>query len=1542
MTVLPMGDSITEGSGESNYRTTLRSILTAAGYEVDYVGTNTVNPGTLTDREHEGHGGWRIDQLDSNVAGWFAAIKDPDFILLHIGTNDFGQNFATPTAIDRLDALILKMATLRPHANIVVTNIMERDNPAEGRPRDTKIQAEFNPFVQARVNAHIAAGRKVTFLNMRAVVPLSDMPDFLHPNQTGSNKMANAWLGAIQALSTPDGDFSNPAISRVRGSLSRTQVTVTFSKPVADSAGDLANFAIDGGVTISSATLDATKRVVTLVTSPHAENTLYTVTVNNIVDRQAVPEAITANSTKTFIPPIPRGYQAKVAESEQYALAYSLDIPTNPAYRQFQPNYQVDNRSSLGAFDRVAYYLELQSDNGDLQYVWTSMDAFTQDAGKIAVPTFGSGGFFQQAVTNLNVVSNVAGLATGSSLAGNIEFWPGNYERINSANVNGASNSLFDFGDQPTAGDYGCMQVHNTGAAQTVFAFNNWGTHLTTKIADIGIGNDPSPVNDGKDWTFHNNAGAYTIRSLQVLVRSTGDHTAPTVVSAIAAAGRSQVVVNFSESLASASVSAAGFSLNNGVAVLSATLSADRRTVTLQTSLQPQATALTLLVGGVRDSSANANPIAAGSTATVTTNTLPPEILATIGAAATGYELVYSADLPAVGNFSAGNPYKYDDRVAAGNFKKVAYYLELQQQGQPTRYVWASMDPFTGGRNHVGIPLAATGAILQQNVTNLNVISNAPGVVNGTTATGGNIEFWPHSYNQGNTLVIPNASGATYDTGDNRTAGAYGSMQLHNHDAGANQTVFALNHFGVDGSVLDIGMGNNPAPIDGGVDWTFAANAGSYSKRTLHVLVLPGTTTSPDLITKVPEAAGYQLAYSLNIPAAGNFQSGTGFAPYQVNHGGSFGPFTRVAYYMELQKTGDTGPSYVWTSMDAFTQNSSQIGVPTAVKFQQKVNNLNVVSNVAGVVNGTNLATGNIEFWPGNYNGANDIGIPNANGNTSVFDFGDGGAGTGQGYGSMQVHNHGASQTIFALNHWGAANYNGPLGIGIGNNPAPVNNGFDWTFADNSAAINVKRVLQVYVLPGISELTAPIVSALRPSVEGDAVRLTFSEPISQNAPSVANVTIPGLTVTGLELQGTSDLIVRTGAQIPGNVYTVNVTGVTDRSPAANTTPLTANFTAYAPPAVFANVPEISGYRHMLSLNLPGAVPRYNTLGINYDLDERKFGDVAFDRVAYLMELNGNWAYASFDAHTRLSSQIGVPAVGTNPVPVQQIVTHMNVASNVPGVVNGNDIATGNIEFWAGNYEVANDLNIPGANATKFDFGDRMTGGGHGCMQIHNHGAGQTVMGFNNWGSNTTGTSEMGIGNNTAQVEGHTDWTFAENANTYATKRLYVLVREAAPAGPSVQFHAEPGTRIADGGDDVTFTVSVAGAGPYTYQWRHNGVDIPGANKPWLDLADIDGATAGNYDVVVTGPGLVATTSPAGTLIVTGLPLLPTSITVNSIGTANLVFRGDPGRTYLLQRSDALVEWEDLGTMTAPASGDMPYLDGEAPSPKAFYRALPVE
>jgi len=208
-----------------------------------------------------------------------------------------------------------------------------------------------------------------------------------------------------------------------------------------------------------------------------------------------------------------RDYLSKVPESHEYELVYDLDL--NKLSHDIQ--YGADNHDKIRQpFDRIAYLLELEQADGNTEYLYVSMDAFTGDVGKIGVPTYQSGAHFQQNVANLNVYSNVKGIVTGVGLAGgNIEFWPNNYAPANSANVPNASGEVFDFGDQPTdpVDGYGSMQVHNHQARQTLFALNHWSEG---QRADLGIGNQPA---GNPDWTFAGNAGSYAAKRLRVLVR---------------------------------------------------------------------------------------------------------------------------------------------------------------------------------------------------------------------------------------------------------------------------------------------------------------------------------------------------------------------------------------------------------------------------------------------------------------------------------------------------------------------------------------------------------------------------------------------------------------------------------------------------------------------------------------------------------------------------------------------------------------------------------------------------------------------------------------------------------------------------------------------------------------------------------------------------------------------------------------------------------------------------------------------------------------
>src|SRR5215813_8194488 len=66
--VMPLGDSITDGSTvPGGYRINLWQRMAAGGYTVDFVGSEFNGPAALGDHDHEGHSGWRIDQLDANI-----------------------------------------------------------------------------------------------------------------------------------------------------------------------------------------------------------------------------------------------------------------------------------------------------------------------------------------------------------------------------------------------------------------------------------------------------------------------------------------------------------------------------------------------------------------------------------------------------------------------------------------------------------------------------------------------------------------------------------------------------------------------------------------------------------------------------------------------------------------------------------------------------------------------------------------------------------------------------------------------------------------------------------------------------------------------------------------------------------------------------------------------------------------------------------------------------------------------------------------------------------------------------------------------------------------------------------------------------------------------------------------------------------------------------------------------------------------------------------------------------------------------------------
>ncbi|MBW7895666.1 MAG: immunoglobulin domain-containing protein [Opitutaceae bacterium] len=153
---------------------------------------------------------------------------------------------------------------------------------------------------------------------------------------------------------------------------------------------------------------------------------------------------------------------------------------------------------------------------------------------------------------------------------------------------------------------------------------------------------------------------------------------------------------------------------------------------------------------------------------------------------------------------------------------------------------------------------------------------------------------------------------------------------------------------------------------------------------------------------------------------------------------------------------------------------------------------------------------------------------------------------------------------------------------------------------------------------------------------------------------------------------------------------------------------------------------------------------------------------------------------------------------------------------------------------------------------------------------------------------------------TATVDGGDYTVVVENAGGAVMSNAATLTIGTPPT-PTTR----PATQIATEGGNVTFSITLSGSGPFTYQWRHFRKPIAGATGSSLTLSNLSVEDSGYYEVLVTGPdgGVsrnvfylhVAVRNP--TLIdwgdTTTMPEISGSITFVAIGNGSyLAVKGD--------------------------------------------------
>lgn len=437
--VLPLGDSITEGSGYGdqapNYRCALANYLEAAQMKPRFLGARDLKTGTITQpncRVHTGISGHRIRSVPGRagflpgIENWLDQAGYPDVITLMIGTNDIlgTKNVDGKKVFEDWCLLVERILRERPDAWLIVSPIipqfketLQKHETRQKQVLNDAIRSLFDLREKTRpckdtVGGSVRcvlgtlnnAGRKR--FGARARLRMADMEaaigtpvaalyynngnDITHPSQAGYNRMATAWFAAIQAL---------PA-QTVRGA-------------------------------------------------------------------QAAPKVAKKE---------PQGARERIPEARAYKRLCSGTIAENatlPAGQTFSDFFTADNTWTRGKpFRRVAYYLELARPSAPVRHIWVSFDALPELDEK-GLPHSN----LQARVKNLCVRTNMPGIQEGEKTEGILQFTP---HTIAPQPPSGKDYNGFDWNDTlHTTGAYGAFQLYRCTPqglmpAETLFSYNRW------------------------------------------------------------------------------------------------------------------------------------------------------------------------------------------------------------------------------------------------------------------------------------------------------------------------------------------------------------------------------------------------------------------------------------------------------------------------------------------------------------------------------------------------------------------------------------------------------------------------------------------------------------------------------------------------------------------------------------------------------------------------------------------------------------------------------------------------------------------------------------------------------------------------------------------------------------------------------------------------------------------------------------------------------------------------------------------------------------
>jgi hypothetical protein len=373
-------------------------------------------------------------------------------------------------------------------------------------------------------------------------------PDYSSRNYGLSTDPIGGTPGTINSIFDDTPDTTPPTIVSITV-VSSTELEVVFNEPVEEvSAETIANYSIDGGITIFSSLLyDTANNVVQLEVSSLTSAEVRTLTINNVTDLSG--NAIAANSTIQF----------EYIETEE---AVEGDIVINEFYATPNSGSAIPAVEFVELFNRSAKYIDLVG--------WTFSDN-SSSSSPISSYILRPGGYVILTETDNGDLFNSDSLE--------VENFP----------------ALNNGGDSIIIKNAGSIIIHEIG-------YTNSTTGITTELI-----NPNGPDYSSRNYGLSTDPNGGTPGAVNSIFDDTPDTTPPTIVS-ISVVSSTELEVVFDEPLEEVSAETiTNYSIDGGVTVSSAQRSdSDNSIIQLIVSSLTSAEVRTFTINNVTDLSGNA------------------------------------------------------------------------------------------------------------------------------------------------------------------------------------------------------------------------------------------------------------------------------------------------------------------------------------------------------------------------------------------------------------------------------------------------------------------------------------------------------------------------------------------------------------------------------------------------------------------------------------------------------------------------------------------------------------------------------------------------------------------------------------------------------------------------------------------------------------------------------------------------------------------------------------------------------------------------